>query len=229
MFNFPFVEPTFGARKRQMAISQTIYEANAFNIRNWRDEFRNDPDMLPNSVINFLKLLAEREIDYCIVGGIAYLAYVEDRNTKDLDILISVKDLEKILPFVKVLDDDANFTRAEFESLQIDFLKTSNSLFDHIKRHETTLYPFGEGEYPIATIDGLVLMRFDAIIDLYKKGNFNKVLRYQNDLQFLTLNHEIEWDGIWITSERFFTKEQIHEFKKMVAEWQKPRQNPFDR
>ena len=36
-------------------------------------------------------------------------------------------------------------------------------------------------------------MRFDAIIDLYQKGNLHKVLRYENDLQFLTISYEINW------------------------------------
>ena len=62
--------------------------------------------MLPTAVIRFLTLLGELEVDYCIVGGIAYLAYIEDRNTKDLDILISVNELNKVLPFVAITNQD---------------------------------------------------------------------------------------------------------------------------
>ena len=70
-------------------------------------------------------------------------------------------------------------------------------------------------------------MRFDAIIDLYQKGKFNKIIRYESDLQFLTINYEVEWDEVWKISEKFFTNGQINEFKKMIAEWKKPRKNPF--
>ncbi|MGI8883120.1 MAG: hypothetical protein ACR2IA_02625 [Pyrinomonadaceae bacterium] len=183
--------------------------------------------MLPETVIAFLDLLTELKVDYCIVGGIAYLAYIQDRNTKDLDILISVKELNKIVEFVEVTNKDVNFTNADFNGLKIDFLKTSNAIFKYVKQHETTTYEFAEGVYPIATIKGLILMRFDAIIDLHQKGNFTKVVYYERDLQVLTLNYEIDWEHIWKISEGFFTNGQIKEFKKMVADWQKPRRNRF--
>ncbi len=227
MRNYPFIEPTFAARTHQLAICQTIYDANAFNIRNWRDGFPIDYDMLPDLVTKFLNLLEEKQVDFCIVGGIAYLAYIEDRNTKDLDILISVQELEKIIDYVEVTNKDVNFTNAKFEGMSIDFLKTLNTIFDYVKNHETTTYNYAEGIYPVATINGLILMRFDAIIDLYQKGNHNKIIRYESDLNFLTRNFEIDWEQIWKISQKFFTDGQINEFKKMVAEWQKPRVNPF--
>ncbi len=227
MRNFSFVEPTFQARQTQLAICQSIYDANAFNIQNWKYGFKTNPDMLPETVIAFLDLLTELKVDYCIVGGIAYLAYIQDRNTKDLDILISVKELNKIVKFVEVTNKDVNFTNADFNGLKIDFLKTSNAIFKYVKQHETTTYEFAEGVYPIATIKGLILMRFDAIIDLHQKGNFTKIVYYERDLQVLTLNYEIDWEHIWKISEGFFTNGQIKEFKKMVADWQKPRRNRF--
>ncbi len=227
MRNFSFVEPTFQAREHPLEISQTIYDANVFDVKNWKNGFRTNPDMLPDSVIKFLSLLGDLDVDYCIVGGIAYLAYIQDRNTKDLDILISVKELNKLLPFVEVGSQDADFANAMFEGLKIDFLKTSNNLFKYVKKNQTIKFEFVEGTFPIATVEGLILMRFDAIIDLYQKGNFNKVLRYESDLQFLTINYDIDWENIFAVAEEFFTKGQIREFKKMVADWQKPRRNPF--
>jgi hypothetical protein len=227
MRNYPFIEPTFAARTDQLAICQSIYDANAFNIQNWRDGFPIDYDMLPDSVIKFLNLLEEKRVDFCIVGGIAYLAYIQDRNTKDLDILISITELEKIIEYVEVVNKDANFTNAVFEGMRIDFLKTSNSLFEYVKEHETTTYNFTEGLYPIATVNGLVLMRFDAIVDLYQKGNINKAIRYESDLHVLTMSYEIDWEHIWRISQKFFTDGQIKEFKEMIAEWQKPRKRRF--
>ena len=227
MRNYPFIEPTFTRRTHRLAICQSIYDANAFNIRNWRDGFPIDYDMLPELVIKFLNLLEEKQVDFCIVGGIAYLAYIQDRNTKDLDILISVAELEKIIDRVEITNKDANFTNAVFEGMQIDFLKTSNSLFEYVKKYETTEYDFTEGLYPIATINGLVLMRFDAIIDLYQKGKFEKIPRYELDLNYLTKYYDIDWEHIWKISRKFFTEGQIREFQKMVAEWQKPPRNPF--
>lgn len=227
MRNYPFIEPTFGVRTHQLAICQSIYDANAFNIRNWRDGFPVDYDMLPELVLKFLKLLEEKQVDFCIVGGIAYLAYIQDRNTKDLDILISVTELEKIIDYVEVTNKDVNFTNARFEGMAVDFLKTSNAIFAYVKEHETTSYNYAEGKYPIATVNGLILMRFDAIIDLYQKGRFDKIERYEWDLSRLTRNFPIDWEHIWKVSHRFFTDGQINEFKKMVADWQKPRERRF--
>ena len=227
MRNYPFIEPTFAARTHQLAICQSIYDANAFNIRNWRDGFPIEYDMLAELVTKFLNLLEEKRVDFCIVGGIAYLAYIQDRNTKDLDILISVTELEKILDYVEITNKDVNFTNTKFEGMSIDFLKTSNSLFDYVKEHEVTTYDFIEGKYPVATVNGLVLMRFDAIIDLYQKGRFDKIDRYEWDLATLTRHYPIDWEHIWKVSQKFFTDGQINEFKKMVVEWKKPRVNPF--
>ena len=70
-------------------------------------------------------------------------------------------------------------------------------------------------------------MHIDAIVDLYQKGSWAKVPRYEYDLQMLTRNYEVDWDDIWQTAARFFTAGQINEFKKMIAEWRKPRTNPF--
>lgn len=227
MRNFPFIEPTFQARKHQLEISQTIYDANVFDVKNWKKGFRTNPDMLPDSVIKFLGLLEELNVDYCIVGGIAYLAYIQDRNTKDLDVLISVEELDKILPFVEISSEDVNFVNAVFESLKVDFPKTSNALCKFVKKNQTKNYKFVEGTFPIATVEGLILMHFDAIIDLYQKGGFDKVSRYEWDLPTLTRHYDVDWDSIFNASEEFFTKGQIREFKKMVADWQKPRRNPF--
>lgn len=227
MRNYPFIEPTFAARTEQLAICQSIYDANAFNIQNWRDGFPVDYDMLPELVIKFLNLLEEKQVDFCIVGGIAYLAYIQDRNTKDLDILIPVTELEKIIDYVEVTNKDVNFTNTKFEGMSIDFLKTSNVLFDYVKKNETTNYNFTEGLYPVATIAGLILMRFDAIVDLYQKGRFQKIPRYELDLLYLTQNFDIDWERIWKISEEFFTDGQIKEFKQMVAEWQAPPKKRF--
>ena len=227
MRNYPFIEPTFAARTHQLAICQSIYDANAYNIQNWQKGFPIDYDMLPELVLKFLKLLEDLKVDCCIVGGIAYLAYIEDRNTKDLDILISVAELDKIINYVTVTNKDVNFTNTKFEGMSIDFLKTSNSIFDYVKKHETTTYNYVEGEYPVATVNGLILMRFDAIIDLYQKGRFNKIDRYEWDLATLTRHYPIDWEHIWKISQQFFTEGQINEFKKMVENWQKPRVNPF--
>ncbi|HSK72475.1 MAG TPA: hypothetical protein VK892_12300, partial [Pyrinomonadaceae bacterium] len=67
MINFSFAEPTFKARERRLEICQTIYDANVFDVKNWRRGFQNNPDMLPETILKFLNLLSEFNVDYCIV------------------------------------------------------------------------------------------------------------------------------------------------------------------
>jgi len=44
----------------------------------------------------FLDLLSETGTDYCVVGGLAVNAYVEPVVSLDLDVVVVLKDLEKI-------------------------------------------------------------------------------------------------------------------------------------
>lgn len=228
MRNYQFVEPTYTRREIPLEICQSIYDANAFDPKQWKSGYKTDPDMLPDTVIEFLSLLETLKVDFCIVGGIAYLAYIHDRNTQDLDILISVKELRKVINYVEVTNKDVNFTNAAYKGLKLDFLKTSNKIFEYVKKHETTTHNFVEGAFPVATVRGLIIMRFDAIVDLYQKGNFRKLPRYEYDLQMLTRGYpDIDWQAIWKVSAKFFTDGQINIFKEMVEKWQKPPVNPF--
>lgn len=45
----------------------------------------------------FLDLLREQGVDYCVVGGIAVNAYVEPVVSLDLDIIVTASEIEKLL------------------------------------------------------------------------------------------------------------------------------------
>lgn len=57
----------------------------------------------------FLDLLAELEIDYCVIGGLAVNAYAEPVVSLDLDLIITTADLGKLRPIAGRL-----FTVKEF-------------------------------------------------------------------------------------------------------------------
>ena len=54
------------------------------------------PVPVPQDAIELFRLLHERRINYLLVGGMAMLTYVQGRNTKDVDLLMSVAALEKM-------------------------------------------------------------------------------------------------------------------------------------
>src|SRR5262245_33697199 len=104
----------------QIQIGGVIRNALVFNLKNWRGDAVAS-DSLLQAVVRLFALLAERKIDYGLVGGIALLAYVEGRNTEDIDLIMAASSLEK-LPEINVSDRDINFARGEFEGLRIDIL-----------------------------------------------------------------------------------------------------------
>ncbi len=190
-----------GKRKETdtVGIKEIIYSANAFNTQNWLDGYKMNPDNLPKSVDNFLKLLAQNYIEIVIVGGIALLSYMQDRNTQDLDLIISRADFNKISASLNVLETDDNFANCEtLDGLKVDFLFTDNTIFNYVKKGFSQKRTYREGSFFIATVEGLVLMKLYAWADLYLNGKLfddkyllTKSLRYKNDIEVLLLNYEI--------------------------------------
>ncbi len=191
-----------GKRKEtdKACIKEIIYSANAFNTRNWFNDYKMNSDNLPKSVDSFLKLLSQNKIDIVIVGGIALLSYMQDRNTQDLDLIVSKADFYKISASLKVVESDENFANCEtFDGLKVDFLFTDNAIFNYVKKAFCQKRDYQEGSFYIATVEGLVLMKLYAWADLYFNGKlFNdkylltKSLRYKNDIEVLLLNYEID-------------------------------------
>jgi predicted dehydrogenase len=78
---------------------------------------------VPRDAVELFRLLQERKVKYLLVGGLAVLTYVQGRNTKDVDLLLSVEALEK-LPELKIRDRNKFFAKANFRSVQVDLLLT---------------------------------------------------------------------------------------------------------
>src|SRR5437016_6566095 len=77
-------------------------------------------DRLRKDLTELFRLIHERGVPYLLVGGIAMLTYVEGRNTKDVDLLISVDSLQQ-LPEITLTDRNPHFARGMFGDLRVDF------------------------------------------------------------------------------------------------------------
>ncbi|MCB9142284.1 MAG: hypothetical protein H6646_08430 [Anaerolineales bacterium] len=139
---------------------------------------------LVNDVSRLFALLEAREVDYVLVGGIAMLSYVEGRNTEDINLIVSLSSLEK-LPEIVITAQDADWPRGQFRDLRIDFLLTSNRLFDRVCQRFSTEREFVERAIPTATVEGLLLLKLYALPSLYRQGNFARVGLYENDIATL--------------------------------------------
>ena len=164
-------------------IGNVIRNAVVFNVKNWLGGTMNT-DSLIQSVQDFFAVLEQRKIDYVLVGGIAILHYVEGRNTQDLDLIMALSSLEK-LPELKVSDQDSNFVRANYNELQIDVLLTQNPLFKKVHKEYSKVQRFLDRDIPLATVEGLILLKLYALPSLYRQGNFARVGIYENDIATL--------------------------------------------
>src|SRR3989304_1270236 len=132
-------------------------------------------------LIGVFALVDERGVEYVLVGGIAMLAYVEGRNTQDIDLIVDESALAK-LPEIRIEDRNKDFARGWFGDLRVDFLFTTGKLFDTIQRKFVTRKQFVGRGVPCATVDGLLLMKLFALPDEYRRGHFDKVRQYEKDV-----------------------------------------------
>ena len=200
-------------------IADVIRNAVVFNIKNWLGGMMNS-DSLIQSVQDFFTLLEQRKIDYVLVGGIAILHYIEGRNTQDLDVLMAVSSLEK-LPELRVSSQDRDFVRARYNELQIDILLTQNPLFKKVHSQYSKVEKFLDRNIPLATVEGLLLLKLYALPSLYRQGNFARVGIYENDIA--TLLHDYQPDISPLLSElsQYVNESDLTEIKGVVSDIQK--------
>ena len=176
------------------AINTILKNGILFDMKNWGDA---PPrvDQLPDEVNRLFDLLEQRGISYVLVGGIAMLSYVEGRNTQDIDFLLERDDIAAV-PELAVAEENKDFARAQFGSLQVDCLLTRNTLFKLVKEQYSTERPFGDRTIRCATIEGLLLLKFFALPSLYRQGQFNKASIYESDITQLLLVQPMELDRL---------------------------------
>ncbi len=167
-------------------IGQVLYHATAFNPRHWVGDvvMSVSKDDLLQAVTELFALLRQREVSYVLVGGIALLHYVEGRNTQDLDLLLAVNDLKRV-PEIALTYQDVYFGRGMYRGVQVDLLFTTNPLFQRVKEEHVSLEKFLGVEVPIATVEGLLLLKMYALPSLYRQGDFGRVSLYENDIAML--------------------------------------------
>lgn len=200
-------------------IGDVIRNAVVFNIKNWPGGTMNS-DSLIQSVQDFLAILEERKINYVLVGGVAILHYVEGRNTQDLDLLMAVSDLDK-LPELKITSQELYFARANYGALQIDLLLTKNPLFKKVHQAYSKVQKLLDRNIPLATVEGLLLLKLYALPSLYRQGSFAQVGIYENDIA--TLLHDYQPDTAALLDEisKYVSETDFEEIRGILSDLQK--------
>ena len=199
-------------------IGNVIRNAVVFNVKNWPGDMMNS-DSLIQSVQDFFAVLEQRKIDYVLVGGIATLHYVEGRNTQDLDLLMALSSLEK-LPELKISSQDMYFVRANYGELQIDILLTQNPLFKKVHDKYSKSQRFLDRDIPLASVEGLLLLKLYALPSLYRQGNFARVGIYENDIATLLHYYQPNVPALLNELSKYVNENDLAEIKSIMTEIQ---------
>jgi hypothetical protein len=177
-------------------VAQVLLDAWEVGSHQWTDsplQLREGPKPappapVPQDAMELFRLLQERRVPYLLVGGLAMLTYVQGRNTKDVDLLLSLAALEK-MPELQVQDRQDFFIRALFHSVQVDLLLTTNPLFKIVEQRFATAHPFAELEVPAATVEGLIVLKLYALPSLYRQMDLDRAALYETDITMLIARH----------------------------------------
>lgn len=174
---------------------------------------------VPQDALDLFRLLHERHVDYLLVGGMAMLTYVKGRNTKDVDLLMSVAALER-LPELKLEDRNDFFARGKFKSIQVDLLLTKNPLFKIVAQKCATQHSFEELTVPTATVEGMILLKLFALPSLYRQFDWERIHVYESDIKTLLALHKPTVEPIFALLEKHILPMDLKELKKIVSEEQ---------
>jgi hypothetical protein len=174
---------------------------------------------VPQDAMDLFRLLAERRVDYLLVGGMAMLTYIKGRNTKDVDLLMSVAALET-LPELKIEDRNELFARAKFKSIQVDLLLTTHPLFKIVGEKFAANHPFAELTVPTATIEGMILLKLFALPSLYRQFDWARIHVYEGDVKTLLALHKPATEPLFTLLEKHILPTDLTELKKIVLDEQ---------
>jgi hypothetical protein len=172
---------------------------------------------IPQDAMDLFRLLAERRVDYLLVGGLAMLTYVKGRNTKDVDLLMSVAALAK-LPELKLEDRNDFFARGKFKSIQVDLLLTKNPLFKIVAEKFATTHSFAELKVPAVTVEGLIVLKLYSLPSLYRQFDMDRAAVYENDITMLIARHSPALEPLTDLASQYAEPGDKKELQKIISE-----------
>ncbi len=177
------------------------------------------PAPAPRDALDLFRVLEERRIEYLLVGGMAMLTYVQGRNTKDVDLLLSVEAMRQI-PELQLQDQNDFFARGQFRSVQVDLLLTTNPLFKTVQERFATTHRFAELKVPAATVEGLVLLKLYALPSLYRQFDWDRIYIYESDIKRLLAHYRPELEPLFSILKDHVSAGEVRELRKLIAEEQ---------
>ena len=206
-----------------------LRDAGVGDLRTLNEE-RAPYDALTATTRKLFRELAERGIDYLLVGGMAVLQYVGGRNTRDIDLIIALADLES-LPGLTILSHDGDFARADYNGVQVDALLVTNSVFRRVKTDFSSRQVYGDLEIPTATEEGLVILKLFALPSLYREGDVSRIGVYENDVLGLLSTGAVAIDNVFRVLKSHVLPTDLTELQRIITDIQhrlaRVRDRPF--
>ena len=209
-------------------VAEVLLDAWEADPRRWmnappqlRNGAQSRPAMpVPQDAMDLFRLLAERRVDYLLVGGMAMLTYVKGRNTKDVDLLLSLEASHQI-PELEIRDRQDFFARAQFRSVQGDLLFTFNPLFKTVAEKFATVHSFAELNIPAVTVEGLIVLKLYALPSLYRQFDWDRIYLYEGDLKQLLARYHRKMEPLFHLLEPHLLPTDLTKLRKIVSLEQK--------
>jgi hypothetical protein len=171
---------------------------------------------IESAAVSLFEELALANVDYLLVGGIALLSYVPGRNTQDVDLLIHEADLSKIPGAPSRTSTE--FGQSPYHGIRVDLLLDAHPLFLEVITKERSTVQFRNLQVPVATREGLLLLKLFALPSLYRQGQHSRAALYEADVRMLCLSAPIDMSSIFARLSRHVLPSDLVELKRIVAE-----------
>jgi hypothetical protein len=206
-------------------VAQVLLEAWEVGSHQWTDSplqlregVSSKPSLpVPQDALDLFRLLAERRAQYLLVGGLAMLTYVNGRNTRDVDLLMSVATLHQ-MPELVIEEENEFFARAKFRSVQVDLLLTRNPLFKLVGEKFATQHRFAELEIPAATVEGLIVLKLYVLPSLYRQFDLDRAALYETDITMLIAHHSPQLEPLTALAGGQMEPGDQAELQKIISE-----------
>jgi hypothetical protein len=205
-------------------VAQVLLEAWEAGAHQWtesplqlREGAAPKPAMpLQQDAMELFRLLGEQRAPYWLAGGMAMLIYVNGRNTRDVDLLMSVEASREI-PELEIRERRDFFARAQFRSVQVDLLFTFNPVFKMVAEKFAAKHRFAELEIPTVTVEGLLVLKLYALPSLYRQFDWDRIYLYEGDIKQLLARDKPKMEPLFQLLEPHLLATDLAELRKIVS------------
>ncbi|MCL4378692.1 MAG: hypothetical protein M1409_10035 [Actinobacteria bacterium] len=154
-----------------------------------------------NILIRVIKILNKNKIPYMVTGSVAMNYYSQPRMTRDIDIVIEIRDIEKFYnPFKddyyidiemikkSILNESMFNIIHSTEIIKIDFIIRKNSDYRKIEFERKKQVRFGKISIFIVSIEDLIISKLIWSRDSHSQMQLNDVknlLKEEVDLEYI--------------------------------------------